>query len=187
MKLLLLAAQLALAAPPSAAEVHPLIMTPSNAAAALLDWTPPRGWTASEYSNSGGADLVVAYGKGLDRIEIKIFGAPKSFYATPADFMAGPGATTMGRAPVKSGAARAAGRAVTVYRRDYPLPDGDPRAYSPGPPRLGRETFCVLPPFPDGRFAVLSYARESPAPDVAGRGEKAWREFLAGVRRARKP
>jgi hypothetical protein len=187
MKLLLLAAQLLFAAPTPAAEV-PVSTMPSKAAAELLRWTPPPGWTASEYSNAGGADPVVAYENGLDRIEIKIFGAPKSFYADPEAFMAGPGATTMGRPPVKSGVARAAGAAVTVYRRKFPLPDGtDPHAPSPGPARMGQETFCVLPPFPDGRFAVLSYARESEAPDIKRRGEKAWSAFLAAVRLARKP
>lgn len=187
MKLLLLAVQLLFAAPAPAAEVH-VSTTPLNAAAALLKWAPPPGWTASAYTNAGGADPVVSYENGLDRIEIKIFGAPKSFYANPAAFMAGPGATTMGRAPVKSGVARAAGSAVTVYRRKFPLTEGtDPHAPSPGPARMGRETFCVLPPFPDGRFAVLSYARDSEAPDLKERGEKAWSAFLAGVRLARKP
>jgi hypothetical protein len=185
MKILLFAAQLLFAAPP-AAEVH-VSTTPSKIAAALLDWTAPSGWTESEYSNAGGADLVIAYERGIDRIEIKIFGAPKSFYRAPEDFLAGPGATTMGRAPEKSGSARVAGRAVTVYRRQYPMAGGDPHAFSPGPPRMGRETFCVLPPFPDGRFAVLSYARESPAPDITGGADKAWKAFLSGVRRARKP
>ena len=186
MRLLLLAAQLLFAAAPPAAEVH-MSTTPSKAASALLEWTPPPGWKSSEYSNAGGADIVVAYEEGMERIEIKIFGAPKSFYRTPEAFMAGPGATTMGRAPAKSGIARAAGGAVTVYRRKFPLPGGgDPHAFSPGPPLMGRETFCVLPPFPDGRFAVLAYARESPTPSVKGEGEKAWKAFLAGVRR-RKP
>ena len=186
MKILLFAAQLLFAAPPGAEAPMPKT-TPSKAAAALLEWTPPKGWTASERSNAGGSDSVVAYESGSDRIEIKIFGAPGSFYASPERFMAGPGATTMGRPPVKRGAARAAGRAVTLYRREFPLPGGDPHAFSAGPPRMGRETFCVLPPFPDGRFAVLSYAREGPAPDATGRGEKAWSAFLAGVRLARGP
>jgi hypothetical protein len=125
---------------------------------------------------------VITYEKGIDRIELKIFGAPKSFYQTPEDFMAGPGATTMGRAPVKFGVVKTAGGSVTVYRREFPLPGGDPHAFSAGPPRMGRETFCVLPPFRDGRFAVLSYARESPAPDITGGADKVWKDFLAGVR-----
>jgi hypothetical protein len=179
MKILLFAVQLLFAAPP-AAEV-PASKTPPPAASALLDWTPPPGWTASDYSNAGGADPVTSYESGIDRIEIKVFGAPKSFYRTPADFMKGPGATTMGRAPVKSGTARVAGRAVAVYRREYPLPDGDPNIPSSNP-LMARETFCVLPPFPDGRFIVLSPARESPAPDITGNAEKAWNAFLAGVR-----
>ncbi len=185
MKIFLFAAQLLFAAPTPGPEVR-LSTTPSKAAAAPLDWTAPPGWTASAYSNAGGADAVTAYEKGLDRIAVKIFGAPKSYYRTPEDFLAGPGATTMGRAPAKSGSARVAGRAVAVYRREYPLPEGDPHAFSQGPPLMAREFFCVLPPFRDGRFAVLSYARESPAPDIKGEGEKAWKAFLAGVRR-RKP
>jgi hypothetical protein len=185
MKLILLAAQLLFAAPPPAVGV-PMSTTPSKAAAALLNWTPPRGWKASEYANAGGADLVVAYENGVDRIAVKIFGAPTSFYRTPEEFMAGPGATTMGRPPVKAGAARAAGGAVTVYRREFPLAEGDPHAVSGPPPLMGRETFCVLPPFPDGRFVVLSYSRESAVPDIKAKGEKAWTAFLAGVRPAGK-
>jgi hypothetical protein len=180
MKIFFFAVQFLLAAPVPAAEV-PVSSTHSYAASALLDWTPPPGWKASEYANAGGADPVVAYEKGIDRIAIMVFGAPKSFYRSTADFMAGPGATTMGRAPAKAGTARVAGRAVALYRREYPMPDGDPHAFSPDP-RMGREIFCVLPPLPDGRFVVLSYARESPAPDITGGADKAWDAFLAGVR-----
>ena len=164
----------------------PVSPAPSKVAAALVTWSPPTGWDFSEYANSGGADPVVAYERASDRITIKIFGAPGSFYKNPAGFMAGPSATTMGRPPVRLGEERVLGQTVTVYRHEYPLPDGDPHATAPRPPRMAREIYCVLPAIPDGRFAVLTYARESPAPDMKGTGDKAWKKFLAGVRRVRK-
>jgi hypothetical protein len=156
-----------------------------SGAKALLSWTAPPGWKKSEYANAGGADPVVAYESDLGRIQIRVFGAPGSFYRTPEAFMAGPAATSMGRAPELTGRERVAGRDAAVYRREYPLADGDPHAHAPDP-RTARECFCVLPPSKDGRFVVLSYSRESPAPDPSGAGEKAWKAFLAGASRARK-
>lgn len=153
--------------------------------AAMLQWTPPPGWDASDYSNAGGADAVVAYERGADRITLRAYGAPGSDYKSLAKFLAGPAATTMGRAPKKAGSVRVGGRASPLYRREYPLADGDPHAPSSRAPRMARETFCVLPPLPDGRFAVLAYARESPIPDLKGDGEKAWKTFLAGVKPAK--
>lgn len=182
MRALLLAVRLASAALAAGAEV-PVSATPSQTLSSVVRWTPPAGWRLSEYANAGGADLVVSYGKGQDRIEIRLFGAPGSFYRSARDFMAGPAATTMGRAPKRAGSARVAGAAAALYRREFPLAEGDPHAVSPRP-RLGRETFCVLPVLADGRFIVLSHARDGEVPGVSGDGEKAWKAFLAGVRRA---
>jgi hypothetical protein len=186
---LLLAVQLLLAAPAPAAEapVKPTAVktSPAQAAAAVLKWTPPAGWDESAYAN--GPDQVVAYEHGFDRITVRIFGAPKSFYKTPAQFLEGPAATTMGRAPEPAGEARIAGRGAPLYRHEYPVPEGDPHMRSPRPPRMAREIFCVLPPLPDGRFAVVAYARESPVPDLKGAGDKAWSKFLGGVKPASSP
>lgn len=43
--------------------------------------------------------------------------------------------------------------------------------------------YCVLPPFPDGRFVVLSYQSDSP---FGGRKQDVWMQFLNDVRRVRK-
>lgn len=161
---------------------------PGAAVRALLDFTAPAGWTSGEYANAGGADAVVAFESGEDRIAVHLYGTPKSFYPTPAVFMKGPAATTMGRPAEKAGTATVAGSKVALWKRGVPLPDGDPHAPAAAP-RLGTGVFCVLPPAPDGRFLVLSYERLSPVPDLAGKGEKAWKSFLKSARRpaAQKP
>lgn len=143
----------------------------------------PKGWTRSAYANSAGADPVVAFEHGADAIRVYVYGAPGSFYKTPAEFLAGPAATSMGRPPEKVGSATVAGAATTVYRRDSPQPTGDPHAATPAPAFMGREFFCVLPTLPDGRFAVLTWERRMPIPDLAGIGEKAWKSLLNSTRR----
>lgn len=154
--------------------------TPSQTIAALVSHQPPKGWTVEEYANGGGADPVVAYIDGLDRIAVRVFGAPGSGYKNTASFLAGPAASTMGRKPAAIGSVTVAGRQLTLYKRGVPVNLGDPHAPS-GPTTLGREVFCVLPAS-KGRFIVLSYARESPAPDLERRGEKAWTAFLKTVK-----
>lgn len=179
-----LLAVLVLAAACSAADT-PMKKTPpasASAFAALVRFTEPAGWDRSDYSNSGGADAVISFEKGLDRISVYLYGAPGSFYKTPSDFMRGPAATTMGRPPVRTASGVVAGSRVSVYRRRFPLAEGDPHIPSPRE-RLGSESFCVLPPAADGRFVVLSYARETPAPDPRSLGETAWKAFLKGVSR----
>jgi hypothetical protein len=156
--------------------------TPSQAVAALVSHQPPKGWKAEEYANGGGADPVVAFVDGLDRIAVRVFGAPGSGYKTPAAFLAGPAASTMGAKPDKVGSVTAGGKEVTLYRHGFPINLGDPHAAS-GPTTLGREVFCILPAA-RGRFVVLSYSRESPAPDLEGRGEKVWEAFLKTVKLA---
>lgn len=150
--------------------------------AGLIEVSPPGGWSRTAYSNAGGIDLVVAFERGADRLVVQVFGAKGSFYGNPADFFAGPGATTMGRAPEKKGEALVAGRTISLYRRRFPLPEGGPHDSTPGKPKMGAESFCVLPPFKDGRFIVLSLQRESPIPSLERVGENAWEAFLRSVR-----
>lgn len=157
--------------------------TPGAAVAALLTVAAPADWARTEYSNAGGADAVVAFEKGADRLAVNLYGAPGSFYKTPDDFLRGPAATTMGRPPEKAGTTTVAGAKRPLYRHGVPLMDGDPHVVS-GPPRLGRGEFVVLAPRADGRFLVLSYERRSPVPDASGRAEKAWKSFLKSARLA---
>ena len=84
----------------------------ARAVAAVVSFTAPAGWARSDYANSGGADPVVAFEEGSDRIAVYLYGSPGSFYKTPADFMLGPAATTMGRAPERAGEALVDGHAV---------------------------------------------------------------------------
>lgn len=156
--------------------------TPSQSVAALVSHQPPKGWKVEEYSNRGGADPVVAFSDGLDRITVKVFGGPGSGYKTPALFLSGAAASTLGRKPENVGSVEVAGRRVALYRRGFPINLGDPHVPS-GPPMLGKEIFCVLPAS-GGRFVVLAYARESPVPDLEGRGDAAWEAFLKTVKLA---
>lgn len=152
--------------------------SPSQAVAALVSQRAPEGWKAEEYAN--GADSVVAFADGVDRISVRVFGAPGSGYKSPAEFLAGPAASTMGRRPEETGTVAVSGRKVALYKHGIPVNLGDPHMVS-APTTLGTELFCILPGT-KGRFVVLSYARESPAPDLEGRGEKAWAAFLKTVK-----
>lgn len=173
---------LALAALTGAAKEPPMKNPAPETVAGLVEVSPPAGWTRTAYSNSGGADLVVAFEHGADRLVVSVFGAKGSFSKTPADFFAGPAATTMGRPAEKKGEARVGGKRVALFRRRFPLMEGDPHVSSPTKPQMGYESFCILPPAKDGRFVVLSLQRESPIPDLERVGEKAWEAFLRGVR-----
>lgn len=177
---------LALSAAASAAEnveaPKPVKPTPAQAVAAVVALKPPTGWAAEEYANNGGADPVVAFADGVDRIAVRVFGGPGTGYKKPAAFLASPAASTMGRKPEKIGSVKVAGRELDLFRHEVPVNLGDPHAAS-APPTLGREIFCLLPAA-GGRFVVLSYARESPAPDLEGGGEKAWEAFLKTVKLA---
>ena len=154
--------------------------TPSQTVASLLSHQPPKGWRFEEYANGGGADPVVAFVDGLDRIAVRVFGAPGSGYKNPAAFLSGAAVSTMGQKPEAIGSVMAAGRQLTLYKHGFPINMGDPHAPS-APTTLGKEVFCILPAA-KGRFVVLSYARESPAPDLERRGEKAWAAFLKTVK-----
>lgn len=173
----LLAVLLALAAPSWAAETK--APSPSKAISAVVRFSAPKGWRPEAYAN--GADPVFAFVSGEDRIVVRVFGAPGSAYADPAAFLSGAAASTMGRPPEKAGEATVTGRRTTLYQRGFPVSLGDPHIPSGRQQVLGREIFVVLPPL-KGRFAVLSYARESPAPDLERTGEKAWEAFLKTVK-----
>lgn len=175
----LLAVLLCLAAPSGAADTK--AVAPSKAISAVVRFQPPGGWRPEEYANSGGADPVQAFSSDEDRIVVRVFGSPGSAYADPAAFLAGAAASTMGRKPEKTGEETVGGRRVALYRRGFPLSLGDPHAPAPPQQLLGREVFLILPGS-KGRFAVLSYARESPAPDPKAAGEKAWAKFLKTVK-----
>ncbi|MFI5345214.1 MAG: hypothetical protein ACHQ51_02455 [Elusimicrobiota bacterium] len=162
-------------------DAPPARLTPAATLAALLRFEAPAGWKRSDYTNTAGADTVVGFEDGLDRIAIYAYGTKGSAYKTPAEFLKGPAATTMGTPPVRFGSTPVAGRKADLYRRGYPLMDTDPHAPSPRPTRMGSQIFCVLPPTADGRFVVLTYSRESPAPDPAARGENTWNAFLKSI------
>lgn len=175
----LLAVLLCLAGPSWAADKK--APSPSKEISAVVRFQPPAGWRREDYANSGGADPVTAFSSGLDRIVVRVFGSPGSAYKDPSSFLAGAAASTMGRPPEKAAEELVAGRRVVVYKRGFPVSLGDP--HSPGAPQppMGKEVFLILPGT-KGRFAVLSYARESPAPDLEGAGERAWAEFLKTVK-----
>ncbi len=155
---------------------------PGASVVSVVGFEPPKGWSRSDYANSAGADPVVAFEAGADVIRVSVYGAPGSAYRTPAEFLAGPAATTMGRPAAPAGSATVAGVKTPLLRRGSPQPGGDPHAASGAPPAMGEELFCVLPVRPDGRFAVLSWERRTPVPDLERRGEKAWRAFLKKAR-----
>lgn len=182
MRFALIAALALSASPAGSVEVPKTVKasTPSQAVAAVVSHAPPKGWAVEEYANNDGADPVVAYSDGADRITVRVFGGPGSGYKTPALFLAGAAARTMGAKPENAGSVSVAGRRVALYKRGFPVNLGDPHVPS-GPPILGRELFCVLPAA-GGRFVVLAYARESPAPDLEGRGDAAWQAFLKTVK-----
>ena len=154
----------------------------SEIVAGMIEVAPPPGWRRTTYANAGGADLVVAFERGDDRLLVRLYGAKGSFYKNPADFFTGPAATSMGRAAERTGEALVAGRSLALYLHRFPLLEGDPHESSPAPPKMGVESFCILPAFKDGRFIVLSIQRESHVPDPERTGQKAWEAFLRGVR-----
>lgn len=168
-----------------AAEVPVKTKTPAAAVAALVRFTAPKGWTASDYANSGGADPVVRFENLNDAITVKAYGAPGSAFPTIESFLKGPAATSQGAAPVQDGTVTVAGKTLTVYRRRFPVNLPDPHG-PPAPLMLGSEAFVVLPAAGKS-FVVLSCVRDSPAPDIERAGEKAWTAFLKTVKPAAKP
>lgn len=148
--------------------------TPAQAIAALMSFKAPKGWRASDYANSEGADPVARFESGSDAVVIRVYGAPGSAYASPDGLADG--------SVYGAGTAAVAGKKLDLRRRRFPIQARDPHGpSSPGNSLLGTEEFCVLP-LKDGRFAVLAYRRETPAPDVERKGERAWAAFLKSVR-----
>lgn len=174
------AALLSLPALAAAGEGNVQPKTPGQTIAGLMSFTAPKGWTKDEYENADGAEPVLRFEKLSDTVQIRVFGAPGSDYPTVKEFLAGPAASEEGRPPEKTGAVTVAGRKLPLYLRRIPLVIQDP--HGPRQPQMyGSETFCVLP-LRDGRFAMLAYRRETPAPDMDRRGEKAWAAFLKTVK-----
>lgn len=165
----------------AAAEGTVKTKTPAETVAALMRFTAPKGWTPVAYANADGADPVLRFEKLNDAVQIRVFGAPGSDYPAIKEFLAGPAATEEGAAAAVEGTVTVAGKKLTLYRRRYSVgvsnPHGPPMPKAP----MGVERFCVLP-LKGGRFAMLSYRRETPAPDLAGTGEKAWAAFLKTVK-----
>lgn len=168
----------AFAAPPPAAKPS------ADAVAAVVTFRDPPRWKRSDYANSMGADPVVSFAQGSERIAVYVYGAPGSAYKTPEDFLKGPAATTMGKAPQPAGKAKVGAQEVALYRRGYPLGDYDPSEPEAGPPRMGEQLFCILPPLADGRFAVLAHDQNRPQPGPASKGGAAWKAFLKSVKPA---
>lgn len=182
MNRLILAAALVLGtAAGAASEGKVTTKTPAEEVAALMSFTPPKGWSMVGYANAAGADPVLRFEDLSDAIQIRVFGAPGSDYATPKDFLAGPAASEQGATPADAGTVTVAGKKRALYRRRFPIEISDPHRPSPEKPIMGTELFCVLP-LKDGRFAMLAYRRSSPIPDLQRKGEKAWASFLKTVK-----
>lgn len=154
----------------------PMPVEPGAAFRALAAFTAPKGWAPEEYAN--GPDAVLRYEKGLDRISLRLYGSKGSAHKDPADFLRGPAATTMGKAPEPVGHVLVGGKKRPFYKRGYPIMLGDPHVRGGIPPALAVEHFVVLP-LSDGLFLVAAHAFESPVPSPRKDGED---EFLAFLR-----
>lgn len=159
---------------------------PANAAAAVraaVSFTPPSGWDELAYYN--GSDPVLYLRSGLDRISVTVYGGPRSAYATPALFLRGPAATTMGVPAKLKGEAVVAGKKRQVYERGHILGSSSPIPAPGGRPPLAQERFLILP-LAGGRFAVAAYAFEDPIPSSKPDGSLAFDAFLKTLRPAPK-
>lgn len=142
---------------------------------ALARFKLPKGW---EVEKRAGADPSLRVTRGRHVLRIRLYGGSGSRYAGPENFISGFEAMTMGHATEKIGEAKVGGLSLPLYRHGYPIDLGDPHQVNPGPPKLAKERFCLVPA--GKRFFVLSYAHESAIPDPSGAGERAWQEFLEG-------
>lgn len=147
--------------------------SPAQEIAAAVRHTAPKGWKRSAYAN--GADPVVRYSSDSDELVIKLYGGAGSAQADPKDFL------SLGETPAKAGSAEVAGQERDVWSRTFPLEPRDPHGKAPQTSLRGAETFVLLP-LKAERFAVLSWRRSSPVPDLNRKGEKAWAAFLRSVK-----
>lgn len=125
----------------------------------------PSGWSIE---NSGsGADAGVRLTQGSAVMKIRLYGGVGSRFKTPRDFMESFAAGSYGQPPRPASIARVAGAERRFYERVYPLKRV----------KQVSERFCLVPAS-GGRFFVLSYAWESPVPDLSGEGAQAWAALL---------
>lgn len=187
MRLLLAAVVALLPASLGAAEgkvsKKPIPAEPGAAFRPLATYAAPAGWTPQEYAN--GPDAVLRFQKGLDRISLRLYGAKGSAHKNPGDFLRGPAATTLGKAPEVVGQARVGGLKLAFYKRGYPIMLGDPHLRGGAPPALATEHFVVLP-LSGGLFLVAAHAYESPIPSSSKDGEDAFLAFLRTLKPLRK-
>ena len=142
----------------------------------LARFSAPENWAVERDTVS--ADPKSRWTFGRHVLTVKLFGGPGSEYETPAAFLDGFGARTMGAPAVRIGTATAAGAPLYEYR--YPVELGDPHAASPVPPVLARAEVCLIPA--GKRFFAVSYAYEAIIPDPRLNGQGFWRDFLKGFK-----
>jgi hypothetical protein len=159
----------ALAAAPKESPVN----KPPLEFAGVARFPPLEGWTVRR---TEGTDPSLILSRDQDIIKARLFGGKGSRYLRLPDYLKGFEATTMGNPPEKVREATVSGLRIWFYRHGYPLMQGDPSVMDPRPPMLASEEFCILPV--GGRFLVLSWAVESPAPDPDAPGEAVWQSFL---------
>ncbi len=140
----------------------------------------PPGWKETVLRGKKYPEIVLK--NGLDVIRIRLFGGEKSIYPTPAQFLSGLDATNddSGAPPVRLGAIAVSGQKAALYLRRYIYGMRFVKGGFNSRPPMAKEKFCLLPVSPD-RFLVFSFARESQAVDLSGRGEKSWRQFLSSL------
>lgn len=155
------------------AEEPKTVKNPAQAIAAAVRHSAPKGWKKSAYAN--GADPVQRYKSDSDELVIKLYGGAGSANPEPKDFLA------LGETPAKAGTAEVAGMERDVWSRGFQLESRDPHGASSPTALKGTETFVLLP-LKGERYAVLSWRRSSPVPDLNRKGEKAWAAFLRSVK-----
>ncbi len=139
----------------------------------LASYAPPKGW---KLEKSSAADPSVVIKNLRHVIRIRLFGGKNSRYGEPSDFLDGFQARTMGRPPRKGRVVKVSGIRTRIFNRRYPINLGDPHEAGTGDPDMADEEFCFVPV--GGRFFVLSYALESPMPDLDDLEGAAWKSFL---------
>lgn len=162
-----------------------LPLVPLAAAAEGIDdlavYSAPENWAVERDTVS--ADPKTRWTFGRHVLTVKLLGGPGSRYASPAEYLDGFEARTLGAPAVRVGTATAAG--APLYEHRYPIDLGDPHEASPAAPVLAREEFCLVPA--GKRFFALSYAYEAVIPDPRMDGGAFWRQFLKGFSLKKRP